>query len=1289
MLLSCVAFALPASALATAEYIDYKQALYFETAPTIDGYISEAEWGQHTVFVEAWDCATVDDSQPYYNFFYNRISATNRDDYENFSYYIWLRWDLNKFYIGVKVNDPDGHSLKNGTTNTWNGDAVQTRIDKNGANAAVDGGDFYVDWDMQKPWSTNSVPDFLFGYTEIAGGFSEAWENTTNKGMTSFSNNPMGVTQCVVAPAGSDYSTDTQAGITTYEVAIPWSYIYNGEYDCLEMKQYAPGRDTATRGPRGAIGKELGMSLVVLNDGADARAGWDAFMSWGSGICQAQTVEGARSCAGSNSVVLIDTPVSQASGYQTYDPTPLLDAKFTTDHLAREGVFYDYLAGDIECSTAVDYDDLDALMYNDPADLSVWGSSVYGGSVSNMGGDHGNVLDYRTPDYEYGNTYIDTRDGAIQYLFPTSYTFEFDIMYTGLEQVVEGYGSELYNWFGGPACYEYQCGYFFDDNAFKVVNTYDPDEVIASYSYDLKKDTWYNWKFQYDNDSCNARLWIDDLSTEADNAVSGTKGTPGYTGAWGTLVINANWRYFYYSTESVLEDGTLLIFRQMNTQLVYDNVKIYSFGSPRDCSHIWNSTHTVPATCTNEGKTEIICTVCSAVIQSWVIPAKGHLNTREVIVSEATCTEDGERYTICDDCGETVETVITPATGHLNTAVSYKAEPTCVKEGYTGDTICLDCGTVLEYGSVIPAAGHGDTYETENKAPTCTEEGYTGAHKCVICDEVVAAGEILPALGHSVPSGVCTVCGCEVATEGLVFETDPEAGTATVVGYTGSDTNVFIPNTYEGCRVTTIASFAFSGDTDIISVRIPESITDMEVRAFEGCYDIEGVYIDSMEAWLNINFHTDAVDKHRANPMHECKNLYLNGELVKNVVIPDGVTAIKNNTFYNVSSLESITIPDSVTTIGDKAFEGCTSLESIVIPDSVTMLGRSVFHRCSSLESIELSDNLTHIGDSSFASTAYARNEENWTDGVLLYVGEYLVNCRDFANGNVVIKEGTKVIADYAVLFCTKIESVTIPVSITNIGENAFKDCTRLSTVYYNGSEKQWNDNVVIAENNDVLLACEIIFAVEPLNGWVNEGGKWAYYENNVKLTNQWKKDSTGWCYLGADGYMLTNKWVKDSIGWCYVGSNGYMVYNKWVKDSIGWCHVGANGYMVYNKWVKDSIGWCHVGANGYMEYNKWVKDSVGWCHVGANGYMEYNKWVKDSIGWCHVGANGYMEYNKWVKDSVGWCYVGSSGYMVTNAWVSSGGQWYYMNASGYMVTGRQLIGGKYYTFNSSGVWVG
>ena len=583
MLLSCVVFAIPTSAKTTAQNIDYVNALYFEKAPTIDGYISEAEWGEHSVYVEIYDCATIDDTDPWYNFFYNRIGGTNRDDYGNFEYYIWLRWDLNKFYIGVKVSDPDVHSLKSGTTNTWNGDAIQTRIDKAGANGAVNGGEFTVTADRQKPWSSNNVPDFLFGYVEIAGGFSEAWENTQNKGMTSFSNNPLGTAQCVVAPAGSDYSEDTKAGITTYEIAIPWAYIYNGEYDSLEMKDYAAGRDTAKKGPRGAIGKEFGMSLAVLNDGADANAGWDAFMSWGSGICNAQQEQGAKSCTGSNSVTLVKDAVQQTAGYKTINPASLLDAKFSAENVDAPNVFYDYLAGDTYKENKISYDQISALTYDDPADLAVWGAPEYFGKIGTAGDGHGNVLDYREDWVENGSsTYIDTRDGTIEYLFPTSFTFEFDIMYTKTNQFAEGYAPALYNWFGGATGFDYMCGYFFNDSQFKIVNSNDPLDVLATYDgFDLKPNTWYNWKFQYDNESCNARLWVDDLSTEADNAESGAAGTPGYTGDWGTLIFNSRWRYYYYSTEKALDpdQGTLLLFRQMNTQTAYDNVKIYNFAS--------------------------------------------------------------------------------------------------------------------------------------------------------------------------------------------------------------------------------------------------------------------------------------------------------------------------------------------------------------------------------------------------------------------------------------------------------------------------------------------------------------------------------------------------------------------------------------------------------------------------------------------------------------------------------------------------------------------------------------
>ena len=188
---------------------------------------------------------------------------------------------------------------------------------------------------------------------------------------------------------------------------------------------------------------------------------------------------------------------------------------------------------------------------------------------------------------------------------------------------------------------------------------------------------------------------------------------------------------------------------------------------------------------------------------------------------------------------------------------------------------------------------------------------------------------------------------------------------------------------------------------------------------------------------------------------------------------------------------------------------------------------------------------------------------------------------------------------------------------------------------------KHWDVKVYLsdeyyADEEMTHLTCEWLYSLEVpehpyaevLEGWQLIEGGWYFYENGKMVTDAWRKDSTGWCYLGADGEMLTNQWVKDSTGWCYIDGSGYIVYNKWVKDSTGWCYVDGSGYMVYNKWVKDSTGWCYVDGSGYMVYNKWVKDSTGWCYVDGSGYMVYNEWVKDGGSWYYIDANGYMLAN-------------------------------------------------------------
>ena len=232
----------------------------------------------------------------------------------------------------------------------------------------------------------------------------------------------------------------------------------------------------------------------------------------------------------------------------------------------------------------------------------------------------------------------------------------------------------------------------------------------------------------------------------------------------------------------------------------------------------------------------------------------------------------------------------------------------------------------------------------------------------------------------------------------------------------------------------------------------------------------------------------------------------------------------------------------------------------------------------------------------------------------------------------------------------------------------------------------QWT---IGAEYKKYVAVYDVPFTVPaPKNGWVKESGKWFFFENGNMVTNKWKKDSIGWCYLGADGAMKTNAWVMDSYGWCYVGANGYCVTNKWMQDSTKkWCYLNANGNMVVSSWVLDGGKWYFMDANGYMVTNKWMKDSIGWVYLGSNGYMMTNAWVMDSFGWCYVGADGYAVTNTWKMDSHGWCYLGNEGSQVKNNWVFSGGKWYFIDADGYMIfSTSKYWNGKTYYFNANGV---
>ena len=237
-------------------------------------------------------------------------------------------------------------------------------------------------------------------------------------------------------------------------------------------------------------------------------------------------------------------------------------------------------------------------------------------------------------------------------------------------------------------------------------------------------------------------------------------------------------------------------------------------------------------------------------------------------------------------------------------------------------------------------------------------------------------------IGNSVTSiGVSAFYGCSGLTSVTIPNSVTSIGGEAFRGCSGL-TSVTIPNS-----VTSIGDCAFEDCSGLTSVTIPNSVTSIGEYAFYYCRALTSVHISDIAAWCNIDFVNSF-----SNPLGFAHHLYLNGEEVKELVIPNGVTSIREFAFSYCYAFTSVTIPNSVTSIGESAFVGCSGLKSVTIPNSVTSIGGYAFIGCSGLTSITIGNSVTSIGAWAFKG-------------------------------------------------CSGLTSVTIPNSVTSIGDVAFSDC--------------------------------------------------------------------------------------------------------------------------------------------------------------------------------------------------------------------------------------------------------
>ena len=302
------------------------------------------------------------------------------------------------------------------------------------------------------------------------------------------------------------------------------------------------------------------------------------------------------------------------------------------------------------------------------------------------------------------------------------------------------------------------------------------------------------------------------------------------------------------------------------------------------------------------------------------------------------------------------------------------------------------------------------------------------------------------------------------------FYYEVNGGAATVTGYSGSDPDVVIPSALGGYTVTRIGEYAFIDNDFIEYMELPNTVTEIGWQAFCSMDSLTEVVLGDSVVYIENGAFADSPQ-------------------LSSIDLPDTLTTLDDNVFYN-TALTSVYIPVSLTSVGWNIFSGCSSLQSVTFGQGITRIPDSIFYECDGIQQITIPASVTEIG-------AYAfYNCENLT--TVNFAGSAVTSIGDWAFsgcGNLVsfqLPPELEYLGSRALEY-TAITSVTVPASLTYVAfsyDSPFYGCESLTTASFEQGTVRIPDLIFGGYSDDFSIGLEAVTMPDT----VTEIGDRAFY---------------------------------------------------------------------------------------------------------------------------------------------------------------------------------------------------